>query len=181
VPSPLAHAGLALCLYAAAIRDLRSREAIAVAVASVLPDLDVLPMLWDPNGIGWHRGPTHSLLGAATLGLAVAAFVPGWRARACVVAAASMHVPLDWSTGAPEAAAKYGVPVFWPLLADKYIAAHPWFGAFGIDRPQGLGAMLSREAIGIYAREAATVAVGVAVAAAVRWFPWRVRAASAQP
>jgi membrane-bound metal-dependent hydrolase YbcI (DUF457 family) len=170
VPSPLAHAGLALCLYAAACRTLDVRTAVVVAATSVLPDLDVIPMLWDPHGVGWHRGPTHSVLGAAGIGAASSFLVTGWKARLCVIAAAVMHVPLDWSTGEPGAPAKYGVPAFWPLLADKYIASRPWFGAYGIDQPRGLGAMFDADAVAIYGKEALTVAGGAVLAAlARRW------------
>lgn len=168
MPSPLAHAGLALCLYAAVADRPSARAALVVGLASILPDFDVLPMLWDPRGIAWHRGPTHSLLGAAALGLAASVAVSGWRDRAACVAAAALHVPLDWSTGAPGAPVRYGVPVLWPVLGQKFIAANPWFGAFGIDSPSGLRAMLGPEALAIYGKEALTVALGAALATAVR-------------
>ena len=155
MPSPLAHLGLSLALGALFRRDTPSlRDGALLAFASIAPDLDVIPMLWDPLGIRFHHGPTHSLLGAALIGLGLSIFSSH---RLPVVASALLHVPLDWSTGDPGVAARYGVPLFWPFSQEKYIAAHPWFGAFGIDTPQGLGAMFGTEALSIYGKELFTV------------------------
>ena len=157
MPSPLAHIGLSLALgkglrpEAWAWKDLG-----LLAFSAIAADLDVAPMLWDPNGIRWHHGPTHSLCGAAMTGLVISAFSCQ---RLPVFLAALLHVPLDWSTGDPGVASRYGVPLFWPFSDQKYIAAWPWFGAFGIDSPSGLQSMIGAESLAIYGRELLTVAV----------------------
>lgn len=154
MPSPLAHIGLSLALAAAFRRPYTLRDRALLSFAAIAPDFDVLPMLWDPQGLRFHHGPTHSLLGAAVIGLVLSIFS---HHRLPVVAATLLHVPLDWSTGDPGVAARYGVPLFWPFSPEKYIASHTWFGAFGIDTPSGLGAMFSPEAVAIYGKEVLTV------------------------
>lgn len=155
MPSPLAHIGLSLALAEAFRRGPWSpRDLLLLSISAVSPDFDVIPMLWDPNGIQWHHGPTHSLCGAALFGSFFALFS---RRPGVVIAAALLHVPLDWATGEPGAPIRYGVPVFWPFSQQKYIAASPYFGAFSIDSPSGLSAMFSREAVWIYGKELATV------------------------
>ena len=141
-----------------------------LAFAGVAPDLDLLPMLWDPDGLRWHHGPSHSLCGALLIGGLCALFS---RDRLAVVLACLAHVPMDWSTGTPGAPVRYGVPLFWPYSDTKYIDSIPWFGAYGIDGDAGLGAMFSRSTLHYYPKELATV--GVAVGLALGWRRWRGR------
>jgi hypothetical protein len=178
VPSPLAHGGVALALrlflsgpwappaWASRLGPpgrLLDRVALVAAFASIAPDLDLL------GGIGWHRGPTHSLVGAALLGagIAVAAGLRGRDALA-VTLACVLHVPMDFSTGEPGAPSRYGVPWLWPFSPHKAIATDPWFGAFHIDEPGFLAHMLHPRAAPVYAKEAATAALCVAAAATLR-------------
>lgn len=178
MPSPIAHVGLALAaqlaLLSTSTRLLPGRallrDAAAVAFAAIAPDLDILAVILLPGGIAWHRGPSHSLLGATLIGALVAwaARVRGAAAWAAVVLAAVVHVPLDWSTGERGAPSAFGVPFFWPFDATKAISADPWFGAYHIDRAGFLANMFAPEALPVYGKEVATVLVATALAGALR-------------
>ncbi len=174
MPSPLAHIGAALALQAAVsppTRALCVRIAGVAAVASVAPDLDIALAVALPDGLAWHRGPSHSVLGAIAIGLAIgaAARIRGAAAWVTVVGSAVLHVPFDWSTGDPGAPARYGVPWAWPFSTAKSIDSHPWFGAFDIDEAGFLAHMWSPKALPLYGRELATVATLGAAALALRW------------
>lgn len=138
-----------------------------VAVTAVAADLDLLPDLWLGDGIHFHHGPTHSLVGALVIGaLGVAALGArrsGPAAAACLVAAL-LHAPLDYTTGEPGAPEKYGVQFFWPASARRYIDPQPYFGAYHIDREGGLLHMFTGDAAANYGVELATVAVAWVVA-----------------
>jgi len=168
VPSPVAHVGLAIALRWGLSRPGQpwaDRVALACAVASIVPDLDMLLVIALPGGILWHHGPTHSLLGAAAGGLLVA-----WLARLpcreawLPVVAGLMHVPLDYLTGEPGGPSHFGVPVFWPLLTERMVSPWPWFIPFGIDREGFLAHMFTPGAARAYGREVVTVLVGFALA-----------------
>ena len=185
MPSPVAHIGAALALQlasaplrpvapvrtlAGAIASGEARLAAAAAFASVAPDLDVALALLHPDGLAWHRGPTHSLVGALLIGALVAAVarVRGARATAVVVGAALLHVPFDWSTGEPGAPSRYGVPWAWPFVPERAIAPNPWFGAFRIDEAGFLANMYAAHALPVYAREVGTALGLLVVAGAIR-------------
>ncbi len=174
MPSPLAHIGVALALGVAFGGPIGgntgSRSAIlwragVLAFAGVAPDLDLVPVLWDPEGLRWHHGPSHSLCGALLIGLFCSIFS---KDRLAVVLACLAHVPMDWSTGTPGAAARYGVPLFWPYSETKYIDSAAWFGAYGIDGAAGLSAMFSASTLHYYLKEAATVGVVGLMALGIR-------------
>ena len=171
MPSPLAHAGVALAAWALLQprdRPMDRRSAAAIAFASFAPDLDLLVGLAFGDPIGWHRGASHSLIGAAVIGAALAPLAKGAWARAGCVVAATLHVPMDWSTGEPGAPVKYGVPALWPFTDQKYIAADPVFGAFHIDEAGFLANLLDPRAVGPWLRE-----IGVALAAGGIGWVWR--------
>lgn len=168
VPSPLAHAGLALALRVVVARPgapVLDRVALAAAVASLVPDLDMVLVVLLPGGLAWHHGPTHSLVGAALGGLATGLAFRLDRGGLWVATLAGLlHAPMDFLTGVPGAPARYGVPLFWPLLADRYISPWPWFPPFNIDREGFLWHMVSREALAVYAREGVTAAAALGLA-----------------
>ncbi len=168
MPSPLAHVGVCVCAYAAWAPRLDPRRVGVVAFASVAPDLDLLIGVALGTPVGWHRGPTHSLLGALAIGCLLALLVRGLAPRVFTVAAAVVHVPMDFSTGNPGDDPAYGVPWAWPWSAEKAIAADPWFGSFQIDHPGFLLNLLEPSALRPWAVEAATVAAAVAVAIGIR-------------
>jgi len=174
MPSPLAHAGAAAALVLGFSRPGHRpalRVVCAAAFASIAPDLDIVLAVAHPAGLDWHRGPSHSLVGAALIGAACAAAarVRGRAAWASVVGAAVLHVPFDWSTGEPGAPARYGVPWAWPFSSEKFIDPSPWFGAYKIDEAGFLANMWSPHALPVYLGELATVAGLLLLAAAVRW------------
>lgn len=185
MPSPVAHIGAAFALTLALGRTEgrpSARVVVAAAFASIAPDLDIALAAVHPAGLAWHRGPSHSLVGAAAIGLACAAIarVRGVGAWAAVTLAAVLHVPFDWSTGEPGAPARYGVPWAWPVDPARAIAEDPWFGAFRIDEAGFLANMWAPHALPVYLREVGTAAALVAVAAGVRWARRR-RARGATP
>jgi hypothetical protein len=169
MPSPVAHIGAALAAQLALTGGWSRRVAVVAAWSAIAPDLDIAFAVFLPHGLDFHRGPTHSLLGATLLGLAWARLARLRGLEALVVVAASvLHVPFDWSTGDPGAPARYGVPLFWPLSTQKYIAAEPWFGAFHIDQEGFLANLFTAHAVEVYAGELGTVLALLAIAAAGR-------------
>lgn len=163
MPSPIAHVAAAVAAGVAAPSGspLRARRALlAAAIASVLPDADLLLSATLPGGIAWHHGPTHSLLGAALLGCLVA-LAAGLRGTAglWVVVSAVLHPLFDWQLGVPGDPPSFGVPLFWPMRETRYVAAHPIFRPFGIHEPGFLANMFTRAAVEPYVREVAFAAV----------------------
>lgn len=174
MPSPIAHLALALspCVASVPSSSFRSlRVVIAVAVASLIPDADLLLVATLEGGIVWHHGPSHSLLGAALLGAAVglSAGVRG-RVLGWGVVAAVTHPLLDWQLGEPGGDPRFGVPLLWPILPEKMIAASPIFRPFHIHEPGFVANMFRADAVGAYLREVgfAAVVMGVAWVARVR-------------
>ncbi|MES2644284.1 MAG: metal-dependent hydrolase [Myxococcota bacterium] len=173
MPSPLAHVGAALALVIALEPSgarVSWRVALTAAFASVAPDLDILLAVVHPAGLAWHRGPSHSLVGAALIG-AVCAWGARMRGRAAwsaVMGAALLHVVFDWSTGEPGAPAHYGVPWAWPIAGDKVIDPTPWFGAYKIDEAGFLANMWGPHAAPVYLWELGTVGALVGAGLAVR-------------
>lgn len=170
MPSPLAHIGAALALQLLLGAGPTRRVAMVAAFASIAPDLDVALAVVHPSGLAWHRGPSHSLVGAALIGVVCAGALrlrtpAAW---GTVVGAALLHVLFDWSTGEPGAPARYGVPWAWPFSAEKSIDPSPWFGAFRIDEAGFLANMWAPHAWPVYLGEAGTVAALFMAAAGLR-------------
>lgn len=180
MPSPVAHIGAALALLvgftppggwpAPTPFRVPTRLGLAAAFAAIAPDLDILVAFVLPTGLDWHRGPSHSLVGATLIGAFTALVfrLRGARAWAVTIGAALLHVPFDWSTGVPGAPAHYGVPWAWPLSSTKWIDPNPWFGAYHIDKQGFLANMWSPAALPVYLGELGTVCVLVLAAALVR-------------
>ena len=171
MPSPLAHLAAGYAIYAILLPAAERpgpRALALVGAAAIAPDLDIpLGMaLGDP--VGWHHGPSHSLLGAGLTGLALAAAARGRAARAAAVLACLLHPALDWSTGDPAEAARFGVPLLWPLSDAKYIASHTLFGAYHIDREGFLLNLLAPDALAVWGREIGFVAAAAALTWALR-------------
>ncbi len=139
-----------------------------MAFASIAPDLDLLVGVALGAPVGWHRGPTHSLVGAAAIGLLLALAARGAWARAATVLACVAHVPMDYSTGNPGDDPRYGVPWAWPFDPGKSIASDPWFGSFQIDHEGFLLNLLGPHALRPWLVEMGTVVGAVALALAVR-------------
>lgn len=111
MPSPVGHVlgGLAAGWLVEAPQ--RDRRWLVYGAAGALPDLDLI--------VGSHRGPTHSLIAAVVVGLAVAAFASRacasapWRLGATAGAAWASHVLLDWLGS--DTSAPIGVMALWPF------------------------------------------------------------------
>ncbi len=175
----LALVGWAACRPSTALAPpwrLTGRLVPVLLIASVVPDLDVILAATLPGGMGWHHGPTHSLPGAAALGWGVARIGRLGRGdTALAILVAVSHVALDWSTGAAGAPVEFGVPLIWPVSSQRYMDAHPWFGAFGIDKPGFLRHMFARDAWPVYGHEVGTVAVAALTAWPIRVLLRRIR------
>ncbi len=104
----------------------RLAPTLAFTALSMFPDLDVLARsLGAGRGSPWlHRGALHSLLVAATAGIAAALLSGGLgRSRARMAAAAALvaasHGILDTFTGGGA-----GIMLLWPLSLERFLA--PW-------------------------------------------------------
>lgn len=127
MPTILSHpaAPLAIAL-AAGTKVIPPRLLIAGVVTCIVPDADVLGMTFGiahDHDLG-HRGFTHSLLFAATLGAAAAcaasALQTTWlTAFIFITLATASHGLLDMLTNGGS-----GIALFWPLSAERYF--FPW-------------------------------------------------------
>ena len=183
MPSPIAHFAVAAvpALVAGAGSALRTpRCLLVVAVASVLPDADLLLVMALPGGIAWHHGPTHSLLGAVALALALGA-LGGLRGKALLAAAFAgfTHTLLDALVGEPGGSAAFGVPLFWPASPARFVSPAPLFMPYRIDEPGFLANMVSPGAVAPYLREIGLSAMLVGMAALGGWIGERGRSGSA--
>jgi membrane-bound metal-dependent hydrolase YbcI (DUF457 family) len=95
-----------------------------------LPDADFLPglILGFPNL--YHHGIFHSLGAALAVAIAMGWIFYQkkqhfWRFSALVFLVFFSHRLLDFFTR--DFTAPYGMPLFWPLSKNYYIAAHPFF------------------------------------------------------
>lgn len=95
-----------------------------------LPDADFLPglLLGRPNL--YHHGIFHSLGAALAVSVAIGWLFfykkqQPWRLSALVFLVFYSHLLLDFFTY--DFAAPYGLPLFWPIANDYYIAGHPVF------------------------------------------------------
>lgn len=92
---------------------------------AVCPDLDFLPGILYGQPALYHQGISHSLGMATGVGLAVALFYS--RTPRTVLAywglftlAYASHLLLD--VFGPDGRPPYGIPVFWPITDDYYLA-----------------------------------------------------------
>lgn len=127
MPTILSHPAIPLAIaVAASTKVIPPRLLIAGIIASIVPDADVLSLKFGiahEHDLG-HRGFTHSLLFAISLGLLAA-----WAARALhtsrltafvfITLAAASHGLLDMLTNGGS-----GIALFWPLSSERYF--FPW-------------------------------------------------------
>lgn len=138
--------GLAAALSVAPRLRACARFIAAVFVIAVLPDLDFLAGFVVGSPHRFHRGPTHSLLGAAILAGVAAPFLlsilrrPG-RAPGESAGSRGAGKPayaLAWSLAfavlashliadavMPDPGGGVGVPVLWPFTSEEYAAPLP--------------------------------------------------------
>jgi membrane-bound metal-dependent hydrolase YbcI (DUF457 family) len=73
MPLPLGHSAIGFAAYSIISNDkdsfIKWKMAISIVILSNLPDIDILfGLIIQNNGNAFHRGPTHSILFALTLG-----------------------------------------------------------------------------------------------------------------
>jgi inner membrane protein len=149
--SLLTHPAPALALAAACgTKIIAPRLAVAMVIAAVLPDLDVIGFSYGVQyaSILGHRGFSHSLLFALALGLLAFVAAPLLKATRgiaflAVFGAVISHIILDAAT-----TGGLGVAVFWPVDETRYFL--PWrpieVSPFSLRRffsPRGLTILLS--------------------------------------
>jgi inner membrane protein len=129
MPSPVGHSLTGYLIYRATGRgaaDERWWTFAVYLVAANAPDLDFIPGLLMGNPGRYHHGPSHSLGFAILFGLALsltmAFFKLGSGKRNFIIffALYFSHVLLDYLS--TDTSFPYGVPLFWPLSNDFYIA-----------------------------------------------------------
>lgn len=123
MPTPVGHAlaGLAIAWLSTAKRGQAPFSATPLTAAcvalAVAPDLDLL--------VGWHRGPSHSLVTAAVIGLTVGVLAR-WRGQApglfgwSAFAAWGSHVALDWL--GRDQSPPHGIMALWPVSHDYWVS-----------------------------------------------------------
>ncbi len=107
---------------------------LGAIVASNLPDIDLIGLLLGLPFQRAHRQSTHSLLVLAALLLAV------WLLHAVIQGPISLVYFLAWgvallahplldvvTTGPTDAAAGFGIPLFWPLSSRRWALRRPLF------------------------------------------------------
>jgi len=147
----------------------------AVALANG-PDLDFLPGLVMGHAGAYHRGVTHTLAAVGAVGAAVALAAGfGGRRRAVVVRAAwaallyASHLLLDYLT--VDAVPPYGGRFLWPLSGAYYLAPTPVLDGVIIDssgRAAFVASLLTPQALGVWGRQLACLAVTVALVHGLR-------------
>lgn len=126
--TPVAHV-LAGCAVGSALTPVRERidgPLLGVfAAVAVAPDLDFLPGLLRGQPALYHQGVSHSLLAAALVAgfgallLHLRGRTGPWVAVSLFGAYAS-HILVDLF--GPDGRAPYGMPIFWPVSADPFLA-----------------------------------------------------------
>jgi membrane-bound metal-dependent hydrolase YbcI (DUF457 family) len=125
-------AGLAALRTARGSSGTPYRLILAAFVVAQLPDLDFLPGIFAQDAGRFHRGPTHSLVGAALAALVIAAIVrrispwllgrreqPGpaglgfWVCYAFVLPVYLSHIALDMMS--LDVVGNSGLRLFWPV------------------------------------------------------------------
>ncbi len=104
------------------------------AVASCVPDLDLIPSLWGVSFRRTHRKATHSILILSPfIGLSWAVghvfqFPLTLQLMAAWTGALLSHLVLDvFSTGPVLGLQGHGIPLFWPLTQRRWFVREPMF------------------------------------------------------
>ncbi len=134
VASPIGHVVVGVGVAGAVAGALGVHGTIALwagaAVASCLPDLDLIPRLWGVPFRRTHRKATHSILvHASFVGLSWVAghtFELPLQPLVAWTAALLSHLALDvLSTGPVLGRQGHGIPLFWPLTHRRWFVRRP--------------------------------------------------------
>jgi len=200
MPTPLAHgvAGIAVGRTARNGWKTPLRLAVAAFIIAQLPDFDFIPGLFTSDVGAFHRGATHSFVGAALIALPLAALMRWlspwllgtnerdatmglWSWYAFVLPVYTSHLLLDLiaadTTGNP------GLRLWWPLSADYVAAPLPlpgWLLAFtdldfGPTSSQFFRTLFSLRGVAVYVMEALIFSPVLLLPLAAGW--WRRRTA----
>jgi inner membrane protein len=94
---PLTHALTGVCLARAGLNRPSAYATLALVLAAEAPDIDVIGYLGGPiTGLEYHRGITHSLLGAPVLALACVGVVWLWSRLRPSIFFKPLNQPLRW-------------------------------------------------------------------------------------
>jgi len=105
------------------------RLAVAMLIASVLPDIDMIGYALDyhyPSHFA-HRGFTHSLIFALAVGLLALATAPHMKTKRVIAFFAVLLATLSHSFLDALGGGWYGVPLFWPFDEARYNLPWPSF------------------------------------------------------
>jgi inner membrane protein len=132
MPSPIGHSLMGYIIHRATARPISAHNWSTIALylfAANAPDLDFILGLFVGQLSRFHHGPSHSI-GFAILFAALASFFFRRRARVFVIAFSLYlsHVLLDYLIQDPSP--PYGVPLFWPLSYEYYMAPFAFFRRF---------------------------------------------------
>jgi len=162
MPSPVGHSLTGYLIYRATAGTAAEetwRTLLLYLVAANIPDLDFIPGLLVGEPGRYHHGASHSLGFAILFGLALsltlAAFKLGDRIQNFVIffSLYFSHVLLDYLS--TDTSFPYGVPLFWPLSNEYYIA--PFAFLPDIHRPVSSGIKFITGVLSLHNLWAATV------------------------
>ena len=138
MPSPIGHiiagVGVAGAVVGGVGADSTPVFWAGAAVASCLPDLDLLPSLWGVPYHRVHRQASHSIVVLVPLVAVCWAVVYSldmpldWRLMAAWTAALLSHLILDvLCTGPVLGRQGHGIPLLWPLTRRRWFVRQPMF------------------------------------------------------
>jgi inner membrane protein len=162
MPSPVGHSLTGYLIYRATAKGDANERWWTFAlylVAANIPDLDFIPGLLVGEPGRYHHGVSHSLGFAILFGLALsltlAAFKLGDGIQNFVIffSLYFSHVLLDYLS--TDTSFPYGVPLFWPLSKEYYIA--PFAFLPDIHRPVSSGMKFITGLLSVHNLWAATV------------------------
>ena len=144
--SPIGHTLIAvLAARKPAARATNRKWLFLACVATIAPDLDLLPGLFVGEINRYHHGISHSL-GAAVMFGAVSALAAGRlhmsRVRLGIVAASlyASHLVLDLLT--VDTRPPFGQPLFWPLTGQYFAMRSPFLMGIRHNAEGGLAAFV---------------------------------------
>jgi inner membrane protein len=132
MPSPIGHSLMGLIIHRAAGKPIAVSQwrymALSVLGANA-PDLDFVPGLLVGELGRYHHGPSHSIALAICFGI-VSSLLFSRKCFAFLMGSGLYlsHVLLDYLIQDPSP--PYGVPLFWPLSYEYYMAPFAFFRRF---------------------------------------------------
>jgi inner membrane protein len=122
--TPIGHLLLGYSVYLGGRRSETGKAGLWLCLLlAIAPDFDFIPglLLGQPNL--YHQGISHSLGASLVVSLAAAALIRGhdfWRNWGLLFFAYASHLTLDFF--APDGRPPYGLPLFWPITGNYYLA-----------------------------------------------------------